>query len=303
MQLEVITNSVVEAEEHTSLLQATSRGSNRLVASTRITDAAYSSQDYGLDDGNISNPPQRDESAAAAAAAAAANEFASSPVREDQTMAWMQVALIFVAGALSLPSLVAGMNVVASTSATSATSDDTTVVPHQEQEESVVVAARSIVGGNLLLAAVASLCGLMGAQTRLSSYALIEIAFGRRGAACINGTLAVALLGWFGVNLNLCARSLQHGVLLVQLVGGLVMTLTSMCGIRALEMLSRFLAPVLALVMGLLIYRSLEALPLSSGDLKEDINSIYQGEFAWVQMNEIHSSGTVLQLSPESSAG
>ena len=200
-------------------------------------------------------------------------EFASSPVTEDQTVQWIRVALIFVTGAFSLPTFIAGIDVFAA---------------HAQS------AVAAILAGNLILAVVGSLCGAIGARTRLSSYALAGIAFGKHGAAMINLAFAVSLLGWFGVNLNLFSRCvlrlLREEVpgseegdnsqwipslnVVVELMGGIIMTTTTMYGFRALEALSLLLAPVLAVVTGLLIAKSLASMQLMSNIIGDNLEGL-----------------------------
>jgi len=178
-----------------------------------------------------------------AAAAPVHDEFSSTPVITYQS--WVRVALIFVTGALSLPSFVAGVDVSAA-------------------QPSLATAITAILCGNGILALIASVTGIIGSRTRRNSYGLARIAFGQYGAAVFNGIFCISLLGWFGVNLNLFSQCIVrvhgHDILLlkkiVELGGGIVMTLTTMYGIRALELLSLLLAPVLAIVTVLLITKA-----------------------------------------------
>jgi len=185
------------------------------------------------------------------------DEFSSLPVTNDQS--WVRVALIFVTAALSLPSFVAGMDVFAT-------------------QPSLVFSVAAIACGNGMLALVASATGMIGSKTRRNSYGLARIAFGDYGAALLNGTFCLALLGWFGVNLNIFSQCIlttfnENDMLLlsVELLGGLVMTLTTMYGIQALERVSLFLAPILAIVTVLLITKA--STTLTKESLREQLDN------------------------------
>jgi cytosine permease len=186
------------------------------------------------------------------------DEFSSIPVTNDQS--WVRVALIFVTAALSLPSFVAGMDVFAT-------------------QPSLVFSAAAIGCGNGMLALVASVTGMIGSKTRRNSYGLARIAFGDYGAALLNGIFCLALLGWFGVNLNIFSQCIivptfhENYMLMlsVELMGGLVMTLTTMYGIQALERVSLFLAPVLAIVTVLLITKA--STTLTKESLREQLDT------------------------------
>ena len=54
-----------------------------------------------------------------------------------------------------------------------------------------------------MLTIIGCITGSIGARTRLSSYMLVRIAFGDRGASLVNLAFALSLLGWFGVNIDL----------------------------------------------------------------------------------------------------
>lgn len=217
----------------------------------------------------IQSPPSR-TSASTEEEALNNDEFASSPVTVNH--AWIRVALVFVAGALSLPSLVTGVVVFAALApsppppfAETTTTTATTLL---------VSSTAAIVCGNVILASIASLTGILGSRTRRNLYSLASIAFGQYGATFLNGIFCLALVGWFGVNLNLFSRCILKVALLdssfqekvpsssrmldkiVEVVGGLVITLTTIHGIWALEILSIVLAPLLAIVALVLIVKS-----------------------------------------------
>ncbi|MEM7763900.1 MAG: cytosine permease [Pseudomonadota bacterium] len=173
------------------------------------------------------------------------NEFANEPVPVERTGSWIGVALISAMVAFSLPTFVAGVELFA-----------------VSDYRSAIIA---VVTGGALLALIGGICGVIGARTRLSSYMLAKVAFGYRGAALVNVAFAISLLGWFGVNIDLFSETalrmladiwgVQAPVWLIELIAGVIMTMTTLYGFRAISGLSMLLTPVLMLVTALLWYQ------------------------------------------------
>ena len=183
----------------------------------------------------------------------ASSEFATEPVPDDRAEPWPKVAVISAMVAFSLPTFVTGIEVATAV------------------DSSTAIAA--ILCGNLLLFVIGALCGAIGARTRLSSYMLTRIAFGTRGAALVNLAFAVSLLGWFGVNIDLFSGAVERlaqdvfafelSPWIIELGAGIVMTITTIYGFRAINVLSTLLVPVLMGVTAMLVYRSLDVQPFA----------------------------------------
>ncbi len=180
------------------------------------------------------------------------SEFATEPVPDERTVGWFRVALVAAMVAFSLPTFLTGVEVAS--------------VSSPERTASMLLV------GSIILTLLGSLTGAIGANTRLSSYMLNRIAFGRKGAALVNLAFAISLLGWFGVNIDLFSGAIVRLALdmfdwvipawPVELSAGLVMTITTVFGFRAINVLSSLLVPVLVVVTYLLIAGSLEETPL-----------------------------------------
>ncbi len=133
-------------------------------------------------------------------------------------------------------------------------------------------AALAVLMGCAMLAFIGALTGSIGARTHLSSYMFARIAFGVKGAALVNLAFAISLLGWFGVNIDLFSAALlrlMNDVLgvsgapwLVELFAGVMMTITTIYGFRAINRLSMLLVPVMMVVTVLLVNTSLGIEPL-----------------------------------------
>ena len=176
-------------------------------------------------------------------------EFATEPVPPDHRVGWIRVGLISAMVAFSLPTFVTGAEVFLAIDNASGMA--------------------AVLAGCALLTLIASIAGLIGTRTHLSSYMLARIAFGTRGAAIVNIAFAISLLGWFGVNIDLFSGALLRllqdtlGVSVhpwaVELFAGVLMTVTTLYGFRAINSLSTLLVPIMMVVTAVLLSRALGA--------------------------------------------
>ena len=183
--------------------------------------------------------------------AEASGEFATEPVPDQSTVGWFRVAAVAAMVAFSLPTFLTGLEVAV-------------VSPP-------VSTLKILLAGSIILTLIGSLTGGIGTATRLSSYMLNRVAFGTRGAALVNLAFAISLLGWFGVNIDLFSSAVvrlakdlfatEIPAWPTELFAGVVMTITTVFGFRAINILSSLLIPVLIAVTALLISGALQATP------------------------------------------
>jgi cytosine permease len=177
------------------------------------------------------------------------DEFSTSPVPLDRSIPWWKIALTNVLFSICLPTLITGLDLgIAS--------------PRRYFLSGIVV-------GSLILTFIGILTSVLGSRTRLSSYMLARIAFGTQGSTLLNLAFALSLLGWFGVNINLFGDAMARLLVAlwgytgpvwpVELVAGLLMTFTTLVGLRAINALSVIIVPVLAFVCLLMLFDSLKA--------------------------------------------
>ena len=166
------------------------------------------------------------------------SEFSSARIPDDRRVAWPRIAAVAAMVAFSLPTFVTGLEI--------------------SNGMSSAAALAAIAWGSLIIAMIGSVMGSVGATTGLSSYLLVQIAFGDRGAGIVNIAFAISLLGWFGVNINLFTEAVTKlsmtlfgssvSVFWLSILASACMTLTTLVGFRAINLLSTLLVPVLALV-------------------------------------------------------
>ena len=118
-------------------------------------------------------------------------------------------------------------------------------------------AAVALASGVLCLMSIPA--AVVGAETRMSSYLIIEFVFGRNGSDYVNGLLALTLLGWFAVTAGFFGETLALACLeifgaspplwLLTLVSSLMIIATTIFGFRAIDRLALFAVPLLILFM------------------------------------------------------
>ncbi|MBT8146264.1 MAG: cytosine permease, partial [Gammaproteobacteria bacterium] len=109
---------------------------------------------------------------------------------------------------------------------------------------------------------------IVGAETRLSRYLIIEFVFGRKGSDYVNALLALTLLGWFAVTAGFFGETLALAfeeflaasppVWLLTLISSLLIIATTIYGFKAIDRLALFAVPLLILFMVYVASLSLE---------------------------------------------
>ena len=196
------------------------------------------------------------------------NEFSAEPVQSHQLVNWPRVAAISVMATFSLPSFITGLEIYNSVSA-----DDL---------------IGTFLLGSLIITLVGGVIGTIGTRTRLSSYLLVRIAFGDKGAGFVNLLFALSLLGWFGVNIDLFSAAVltlletEFGapvpVWWIEVLAGLLMTITTMAGFRAINAISSLFVPVMVGVTGYLAYKASEANAFSTMFSNNTVGSLTLGD-------------------------
>jgi len=166
------------------------------------------------------------------------NEFSAEKITDDRLVAWPRVAAVAAMVSFSLPTFVTGLEIA-----------------HGMAARDALIA---IFWGSMIITVIGSVMGAVGAKSRLSSYLLVRIAFGDKGAGIVNIAFAISLLGWFGVNINLFTAAVTKlslamwgqslSTLWLSVLASFCMTATTIVGFRAINLLSTLLVPILAVV-------------------------------------------------------
>ncbi len=181
------------------------------------------------------------------------NEFAVEKVSDDNLVGWPRVAAVAAMVSFSLPTFITGLEVSQGLPGTSAIT--------------------AFLAGSIIIVVIGSIMGVVGAKTRMSSYLLVRVAFGDAGARLVNLAFAISLLGWFGVNINVFTGAVgqltqtlfnvEVSEFWLSIFASVCMTVTTLIGFRAINMLSTLLVPVLAVVTFMLGWSALESMSLS----------------------------------------
>ena len=102
--------------------------------------------------------------------------------------------------------------------------------------------------------------GMMGCDLGLASCTCCEAGFGRKGARFIVSTIfAINMVGWFGIQNGVCGEAFTNAVLAMtgikipvvisNTLWGIIMLLTAVFGVHALEKLDKISIPLLMIIM------------------------------------------------------
>ncbi|MEO9473868.1 cytosine permease [Parasphingorhabdus sp.] len=176
------------------------------------------------------------------------NEFSATAITENQLVPWPRVAAVAAMVSFSLPTFITGLEV--------------------SQGLSAIDAVWALVWGSVIILIIGAVMGAIGANSRMSSYLLVRVAFGDLGASLVNIAFAISLLGWFGININLFAGAVSRLALEVwgqnlptiglAIFASICMTITTIVGFKAINLLATLLVPVLAFVTFLLARSAFE---------------------------------------------
>jgi cytosine permease len=136
-------------------------------------------------------------------------------------------------------------------------------------------AVGAIVLGNVALAVVASLIGLIGYRTGLTSYRIAKSVFGSVGSVLVSIVLGVLAMGFIGVLMDAFGNALTALVsglnwTTVVILFAVVVTVTALYGFRGLAAISKIAAPSLFVLALLGLFR----IAASEGGFSTAINAV-----------------------------
>jgi cytosine permease len=109
-----------------------------------------------------------------------------------------------------------------------------------------------ILFGNLILGIYGAFLGYAASSTNLSTHILARYAFGVKGSKLPSLMLAITQIGWFGVGTAMFAYPINKftgiPVWPLIIVGGIIMTVTVVIGMKAIEKLSLIAVPAIILL-------------------------------------------------------
>lgn len=167
------------------------------------------------------------------------DESARIPVREDETVSGWSVGMVIFGICLTLPTLYTGAITA--------------------EQLGFIGTAKAVGLASLILSIMSIPAAIVGAETRLSSYLIIEFVFGRRGSDFVNALLGLTLLGWFAVTAGFFGETLAIAfeemfavsppTWLLTLISSLLILITTIFGFKAIDRLALFAVPLLILFL------------------------------------------------------
>lgn len=166
-------------------------------------------------------------------------DYEIQPVPENEKQGWFKLTMVWTAGIIALAATALGGALGSGMSLNHA-----------------ILASAT---GAFILAILNAFSGFVGNKTGLSTGMISTFALGRYGALLVSLIIAISLFGWFGVQLDLFGSSLytvidsvfnlQINKIWLVIFGGILMTVTSMIGYKAIEKLSIIAVPLLAILL------------------------------------------------------
>ncbi len=167
------------------------------------------------------------------------DQSARTAVDEQETVSGWSVGMVLFGICLTLPTLYTGAYTV--------------------DQLGFLGTVQAVFLASLVLALMSIPAAIVGSETKLSSYLIIEFVFGRRGSDFVNALLGLTLLGWFAVTAGFFGETLAIAcigffgsappVWLLTLISSLLIILTTLFGFRAIDKLALFAVPVLILFL------------------------------------------------------
>ncbi|MEM7708086.1 MAG: cytosine permease [Pseudomonadota bacterium] len=167
-------------------------------------------------------------------------------IASDQLVNGLQLSLVIVGVAITIPAFLVGGEVVAGLG--------------------LKRAAIAVTLGSAAVAVIAALTMSLAAKLRRSTYEIIRGPFGAQGCRLVTLVMATSLLGWFGVTAQLFGQALAGAIQQVAglsapqwamtLLGSGLMVATTLFGFRAIERLSRFVVPLLLVLLVVAVWLS-----------------------------------------------
>ncbi|MGD8356928.1 MAG: cytosine permease, partial [Lysobacterales bacterium] len=196
------------------------------------------------------------------------DDFSTDAVPAEETVHGLRVALVLIGIAITIPAFLTG------------------------SELGLAMGLRkvglAIPIGSAFLCAVGCLAAVVAAQSRLTTYMMIEFSFGVTGAKLVNLIISITIFGWFTVTASFFGESIYQAVKVIWgvglnldlliVVGSVLVVATTVFGFKAIDKLALLAVPLLFAALIWLVYRALGDATVSSLETyQSDAMSLGQG--------------------------
>lgn len=173
-------------------------------------------------------------------------DYATTPVPDDKTVGGVRIGMINGGLAFAVPGLITGLEIGKALGL----------------EQSIY----AFLLGGLILSILGYVTGLVGMYNRLASCMMMKFVFGNVGANILSFAFVLSLLGWYGVNIDVFSGVIYEliqdtynysvTIWMLEIIIGVLITLTTILGFKLLEKLSTLLVPILFLIVVYMLYQS-----------------------------------------------
>ena len=175
------------------------------------------------------------------------DDFSVEAVPQEETVHGLRVALVLIGIAITIPAFLTGSELGLAMG--------------------LGKVAIAIPIGALFLCAIGCFAATIAAQSRLTTYMIIQFSFGSQGAKLVNLIISITIFGWFSVTASFFGESIQRAVSdiwglspnlsLLIIVGSGLVILTAVFGFKALDKLALMAVPLLFGALIWLVYLAL----------------------------------------------
>ncbi|MCP4355702.1 MAG: hypothetical protein GY793_08770 [Proteobacteria bacterium] len=199
------------------------------------------------------------------------NDYSHQAVPTKNTVSAWFISFIYFGIGLSIPSFVLGANIVKS-------------LGFYKGLSSTIVAG-------LILTLISFFTGWVGARTRVSTYSINRIAFGKKGSYFFNALISIVILWWFGFIISNLSQTLDavwhfpyYSKEIWTVIGGSLMTITAMNGFKGFYKLSIIAVPMILISLLFANVSSLWVYELDGISFFEGISNISFGQAVSAQV-------------------
>lgn len=182
------------------------------------------------------------------------DDFSVDRVPEAETVHGLRVALVLIGIAITIPAFLTGSELGLAMGLNDVT--------------------KAILLGSAFLCVIGCFAAAIAAQSRLTTYMIIQFSFGSSGAKLVNIILSVTMFGWFSVTASFFGESIHQAITdiwgtssnltLLVVLGSVLVILTTMFGFKAIDKLALMAVPLLFAALITLVYLALKSTSLAS---------------------------------------
>lgn len=164
--------------------------------------------------------------------------MATQTLEKKETQAWYSLAIIWAGSMICIPSLLVGSTLIAGMT--------------------LPMALVTALVGYSIVVAMMILQGIQSSDTGRPAVQIASQVFGEKGSQkVISIILAIACLGWFGIQANVCGAAISNllavyninfSVQVASFISGIVMLVSAIYGIKVLKVISYIAVPYLVII-------------------------------------------------------